>query len=143
MPGLDGTAYHHRRRGSLALAYGQKHREEQLQLGHSNDRHRHKDVEDEDETYGSEDGHTSGSVSLKGELGDRHPDEGITDDEETGLTDECKEGRRERRRRNLMISERIAGDPKANKTAALVDRNVLKASLVNGLLIGLWYPMYP
>jgi solute carrier family 35 protein C2 len=67
-------------------------------------------------------------------------DEGLQDDEETGLTGNDKERRRGRRRRNTLLDQRIASEvkitPEEKKEA---DQHVVKKILINGLLIGLWY----
>lgn len=68
-------------------------------------------------------------------------DDEIVDDEETGLTATDKSKRRGRRRRNTLLDERIV--PTDVKITAeekrAADQNVFKQSLINGLLIGLWY----
>ena len=141
MPGIEGVAYQHRRRRSSALEYGNGQEEEPFTVDHHRRRPRHKKIEDEDETYGSEDGHSSGSVSPNREFEhDNQPsDNGITDDEETGLTNEHKAERRRRRQNRVTVDERIAGTSNVTKTErTLADRSVFKASLVNALLIGLW-----
>lgn len=141
MPGIDGVAYQHRRRRSSALDYGNGLEEEVFVVEHHRRHPRHKKIEDEDETYGSEDGHSSESVSPNGEFEhDNQPsEEGITDDEETGLTDEHKAERRRRRQNRVTVDARIVGTSKVTKTErTLADRSVIKASLINALLICLW-----
>ncbi len=67
-------------------------------------------------------------------------DDGLQDDEETGLTGKDKSRRKGKKRRNTLLDQRIAGE--ANITAEEkreADQNVLKRGLVNALLIGLWY----
>lgn len=67
-------------------------------------------------------------------------DDGLQDDEETGLTGKDKGRRKQRRRRNTLLDQRIVGDVKVTaEERKEADRDVLKKSLVNGLLIGLWY----
>lgn len=74
------------------------------------------------------------------EMEDLTEDEGLQDDEETGLTGNDKERRRGRRRRNTLLDQRIASEvkitPEEKKEA---DQHVVKKILINGLLIGLWY----
>lgn len=73
---------------------------------------------------------------------DNLSEDGLQDDEETGLTGRDKGKRKQQRRRNTLLDNRIAGDSTANVTVEEkkeADRDVLKRSLVNGLLIGLWY----
>lgn len=66
--------------------------------------------------------------------------DGDTDDEETGLTTEAKKQRWKRRERNKSLDQRVAGDVlTAKEERKLADRNVLKRSAINVLLIGLWF----
>ncbi|MCJ1436884.1 Triose-phosphate Transporter [Xylographa pallens] len=67
-------------------------------------------------------------------------EEGLTDDEETGLTRVDKGKRRRRKRRHTLLDERIAGGAGTSKQERKVaDLNVLKSSAINALLIGSWY----
>ena len=67
-------------------------------------------------------------------------EDGLQDDEETGLTGKDKGRRKRKRRRNTLMDQRIAADltitAEEKKEA---DQNVVKKSLINGLLIALWY----
>ena len=66
-------------------------------------------------------------------------EEGLTDDEETGLTRVDKGKRRRRKRRHTLLDERIAGGLGTSKQERKVaDLNVLKSSAINALLIGSW-----
>jgi solute carrier family 35 protein C2 len=67
-------------------------------------------------------------------------DDGLQDDEETGLTGKDKGRRRRKRRRNTLLDNRIAAELKITaEEKKEADQNVVKRSLINGLLIGLWY----
>ncbi|KAG0650822.1 putative transporter [Hyphodiscus hymeniophilus] len=80
------------------------------------------------------------STSEDMELGDMSEEEGLQDDEETGLTGKDKKRRKRKRRRNTLIDQRLVAEPTITaeeKKAA--DVNVVKSSLINGFLIGLWY----
>ncbi len=67
-------------------------------------------------------------------------DDGLQDDEETGLTGKDKGRRKRKRRRNTLMDQRIAADLKITaEEKKEADQNVVKRSLINGLLIGLWY----
>lgn len=67
-------------------------------------------------------------------------DDGLQDDEETGLTGKDKSKRKRRKRRNTLLDQRIAADVKITaEEKKEADQNVVKKSLINGLLIGLWY----
>jgi solute carrier family 35 protein C2 len=71
---------------------------------------------------------------------DNLSEDGLQDDEETGLTGKDRGRRKQRRRRNTLLDQRIAGDIKVTaEERKEADQNVLKQSLVNALLIGLWY----
>jgi len=69
-------------------------------------------------------------------------DDGLQDDEETGLTGKDKGRRKSKRRRNTLLDQRIAGEPKvviSDEEKKEADQNVVKKSLINGLLIAMWY----
>jgi solute carrier family 35, member C2 len=71
---------------------------------------------------------------------DELSDDGLQDDEETGLTKKDKSKRKRRRRRNTLLDQRIAADVQITaEEKREADQNVVKRSLINGLLIGLWY----
>lgn len=82
----------------------------------------------------------SKSTSEDLELGDLSEDDGLQDDEETGLTAKDKRRRRQRRRKNTLLDQRVAGDVKVTaEEKKQADLNVLKNGIINGVLIGLWY----
>ncbi|KAL8725837.1 MAG: hypothetical protein Q9181_006269 [Wetmoreana brouardii] len=94
--------------------------------------------------YTSDDGQGSmfstPSASEDVEMERMPSDDGLTDDEETGLTGKDKRKRKRRRTLNTQLDERVAGTMGAPASGwSLADRNVIKASLVNALLIALWY----
>jgi solute carrier family 35, member C2 len=83
---------------------------------------------------GSADG-GSGSEDLDSLL----EEEGLNDDEETGLTEPERRRRKGKRRRNSPLDQRIVG----HSNVTLEERNeanqhLLKRIAINGLLIGLW-----
>ena len=81
------------------------------------------------------------SISTGGDVELDHlaSEDGLTDDEETGLTKNDKRKRKRRRRKDSLLEERIAVHGKATKEERIVaDMSVLKKSLVNAILIGLW-----
>ncbi|TVY18058.1 putative transporter [Lachnellula arida] len=79
------------------------------------------------------------STSEEVELDDLS-DDGLQDDEETGLTGKDKGRRKRKKRQNTQLDHRIAGDIKiTDEEKKEADQNVFKRSLVNGILIGLWY----
>jgi solute carrier family 35 protein C2 len=90
-----------------------------------------------DESPGSADGSLPASGEL--ELGDFSEGEGLEDDEETGLTRQARNQRRERKRQNTLLDHRIVSDSKITKeekTEAYQD--MIKRMAINGVLIGLW-----
>ena len=88
-----------------------------------------------DEEYGS-DRTTSDEVELKEVSSD---DEG-TDDEEAGLTKTDGGKRKRRRKANTLLSERVVSTPSILKQDhSSADRSVIKALLINALLIASWY----
>ena len=111
-------------------------------------RRRSQDCSHEEEDYkhfspSSDDSHISELLSrpLHGDhkLGDTIPDDGLTDDEEAGLTGKDRRKRKQRRRRNTLLNERVVGIAKGTGEEKLVaDKSVLMKSLINALLIGLW-----
>lgn len=94
--------------------------------------------------YSSDDGHGSDfstlSTSEDVEMERMPSDEGLTDDEEAGLTKKDKRKRKRRKTLNTKMDERVAGSLGASASRwSLADRNVIKASLVNAMLIASWY----
>ncbi|GAB7365998.1 hypothetical protein MBLNU230_g7324t1 [Neophaeotheca triangularis] len=69
------------------------------------------------------------------------------DDEETGLTKADRKKRRRRKRRNTQLDERVVGNPAVNHSneqdvkaeQKLVTASLLRHTLINVLLIALWY----
>lgn len=87
------------------------------------------------ERASDDDRSTSEDVEL-----DELSDDGLQDDEETGLTGQDKSKRKRKKRRNTLLDQRIAADVKiTDEEKKEADQNVLKKGLINGLLIGLWY----
>ena len=71
---------------------------------------------------------------------DNFTDDGLQDDEETGLTGGNRGRRKDRKRRNTLLDHRIAGDSKiSDEEKKQADQNVFKAGIVNAILIALWY----
>lgn len=83
---------------------------------------------------------SSNSTSDDVELSHLASEDALTDDEETGLTRKDKEHRKRKRRRNTRLDGRIAGNTKSLKQEQKdADRNVIKAMIINVVLIVLWY----
>ncbi|KAH0548680.1 hypothetical protein GP486_007776, partial [Trichoglossum hirsutum] len=74
------------------------------------------------------------------ELDELDSEDDAEDDEETGLTARERRRRRRWKRRNTRMDERVIGDLKATKEEEReADQSVLRRSIVNVILIGLWY----
>jgi solute carrier family 35 protein C2 len=85
----------------------------------------------------SDDSTRTGSTDL--ELGDMRSDDGLEDDEETGLTGRDRRRRRRRKRRNTHLDQRIVEDVTFTKEEEkLANANLLHDMLINAVLIGLW-----
>lgn len=93
---------------------------------------------------GVDDGHSSDystpSTSEEVENQDLTSEDGLTDDEETGLTKKDRLKRKRRKRLNTHLDERVAASDKTTNSGwSLADKAVIKASFINALLIALWY----
>ncbi|KAI0458794.1 triose-phosphate transporter family-domain-containing protein [Xylaria acuta] len=66
-------------------------------------------------------------------------DEDLHDDEETGLTNKDKRRKRNKRRRNTRLDQRIARDNLTDEERKQADQNVIRKLAVNAALIALWY----
>jgi solute carrier family 35 protein C2 len=75
------------------------------------------------------------------EMDDIRSNDGIEDDEETGLTQQERTKRKRRKRRNTLIDERIAQDAKSisNEEQRIANASFYRASMINGILIAMWY----
>jgi solute carrier family 35 protein C2 len=89
----------------------------------------------EDDGRGSADG-GSGSEDLDSLL----EEEGLNDDEETGLTEPERRRRKGKRRRNSLLDQRIIGHSNVTvEERQEANQHLLKRIAINCLLIGLWY----
>jgi solute carrier family 35 protein C2 len=87
---------------------------------------------------GSDDDSKSTSDDM--ELNNLSEEGDLQDDEETGLTAKSKAIRTKKKRRHTNLDHRIAGDALiTDEEKKAADKNVIKKSLINGVLIGLWY----
>lgn len=141
-----GDAYRRRRAQLMAglengSAKGRRHRRKRCRRQHVNGPGT---PDDKHAAYSSDDGHGSDYSSISTsddvELSQLASGDALTDDEEVGLTKKDKEHRKRKRRRNTRLDGRIAGSAKAsNREHRDADRNVLKAMIINVLLIAAWY----
>lgn len=100
-------------------------------------------ISEADEDRRSSDDEHSGSSGDEGstdlELDDMRSDEGLEDDEETGLTARDRRRRRRRKRRNTRLDQRIMEDAQITKEEEkIATQSMVQSMLVNALLIGLW-----
>jgi len=74
------------------------------------------------------------------EMDDIRSDEGLEDDEETGLTKQDRQKRTRRKRRNTLADERIVPDGDISKEEErLASASFMRDAIINCILIGLWY----
>ncbi|KAI0596282.1 triose-phosphate transporter family-domain-containing protein [Biscogniauxia sp. FL1348] len=66
-------------------------------------------------------------------------DEDLHDDEETGLTKADRRRKRDKRRRNTRLDQRIVRDKITDEERKEADQNMMRKLAVNSVLIGLWY----
>jgi solute carrier family 35 protein C2 len=74
------------------------------------------------------------------ELDDIASDDGLEDDEETGLTSEDRQKRRRKKRRGTLLNERVVpGADTREEELRLANKSFWSAIVMNSILIGLWY----
>lgn len=74
------------------------------------------------------------------EMDDIASDDGLEDDEETGLTSTDRQKRRRRKRRGTMLDERVvSGSDTRLEEKRLANRSFWSAFIMNGVFILLWY----
>lgn len=74
------------------------------------------------------------------EMDDIRSDEGLEDDEETGLTIQDRQKRTRRKRRNTLADERVVPDSEISKEEErLATASFMRDAIINSILIGLWY----
>ncbi|KAI5925233.1 triose-phosphate transporter family-domain-containing protein [Camillea tinctor] len=66
-------------------------------------------------------------------------DEDLHDDEETGLTKADRRRKRDKRRRNTRLDQRIVRDKITDDERKEADQTMMRKLAVNAVLIGLWY----
>lgn len=66
-------------------------------------------------------------------------DEDLHDDEETGLTGKDKRRKRQKKRRNTLLDQRIVRESITAEEKREAEKSVIRKSVVNLTLIGLWY----
>lgn len=82
----------------------------------------------------------SGMTSDDFEMDDIASDDGLEDDEETGLTGHDRQKRRKRKRRNTHLDQRVVpgSESQREEEDRLANKTFWSAVLLNALFIGLW-----
>ncbi len=127
----------HTRRQSQHVHHKCRERSHSARVGAT---HANRDDHDSDAGANS-DFSSSRSTSDDVEMKDMLSDDGLDDDEETGLTRGDRRRRRRRKRQNGRLDARVVKEPKTTKAIKLnsADQSVLRRSVVNVSLIGCWY----
>jgi solute carrier family 35 protein C2 len=141
-PSMEETpAINHARRRSSSLAGvpGTSHQDRKQKPRRQRSEH----ILEEGDTDSASDGeHSDGSSKTEStdlELDDMRSEDGLEDDEETGLTGRDRRRRRRRKRRNTRLDQRIVEDPGYSKEEEkLANQNLMRSILINAVLIGLW-----
>lgn len=140
-PGImdEQPATNHARRRSSSLAGASVPPPHQSKKKHR--RRRSDNIIEEGEDRSSDSDHSDSSAqtdSTDFELDDMSND-GLEDDEETGLTGRDRRRRRRRKRRNTLLDQRVVSDVKFTKEEEKAANQTLFQSLaINAILIGLW-----
>lgn len=108
----------------------------------------HETADTKQSAFSSDEEHRSGSSSYTTgddvELDQMASGDGLSDDEETGLTKGDRRRRRRRKRRHTLMDERIAVGPEVKQQErSVADKSIATRLLVNGVLIGLWLVIRP
>ncbi|KAF2478173.1 TPT-domain-containing protein [Lindgomyces ingoldianus] len=140
MDGHPPTNHARRRSSSLAGVPGLPKKKDSKK--HRRARSEHILEADEDKSE-SDNEHSDSSVKTEStdlELDDMRSEDGLEDDEETGLTGRDRRQRRRRKRRNTRLDQRVAEDVRFTKDEEkLANQSLIRSMLINALLISLWY----
>lgn len=138
-PHLSQSAQARRRSSSLASTHlpNPAHRKNK----HRRVRSEHHIPEERDSSDERDGSSEDKSDSTDVELDDMGSDDGLEDDEETGLTGRDKRKRRRRKKRNTRLDNRFVpppDDPYKSEEERVADRSVLREGMINAALIALW-----
>ncbi|KAF2195761.1 TPT-domain-containing protein [Zopfia rhizophila CBS 207.26] len=134
------TNHARRRSSSLAGAPGLSNKDSKKHR-----RHRSENILEADEDKsGSDNDHSDSSGRTEStdlELDDMRSEDGLEDDEETGLTGRDRRRRRRRKRRNTRLDQRVVEDGVrfTLEEKKIATQSLIHSMLINALLIGLWY----
>lgn len=133
----QATAAHARRRSSSLAGAS-------LPSQHADRKHRRRKSdhileEGEDGSYDSDSASSTWTDSDHLEL-DNMSNDGLQDDEETGLTGRDRRRRRRRKRRNTLLDQRVVPNEAhiTKEEEKIANQNVIQSMLINAVLIGLW-----
>lgn len=133
---MEGSSGQRRRKNSLMMPLDSSSRTAALEIRKSSSLEGHGDSK----LRTSKDGNDSEISSSEDFELDDLSDDGLQDDEETGLTGKNRSNRRRRKETNTLLDHRIAGPEAVTaEEKKEADVHVLKDMLINGTLIGLWY----
>ena len=132
-PEMDGSDGYRRRRALLASEKHQAAKSRRKKEANMHDQ----GAEPEDGDSSDFSSHSTGDDI---ELHYIKKENGLTDDEETGLDREDMKRRRRKKRKNTLLDQRVIGSKDtSSQDRNLADRSVLNALLINTLLIASWY----
>ncbi|ORY11843.1 triose-phosphate transporter family-domain-containing protein [Clohesyomyces aquaticus] len=138
----EHPAVNHARRRSSSLAGAVRGPSKPNSKEQRRTRSEHIPEGDEDNSASdSEHSDSSGKTeSTDLELDDMRSEDGLEDDEETGLTGRDRRQRRRRKRRNTRLDQRVVEEVRFTKDEEkLANQSLIHSMLINTLLIGLWY----
>ncbi|KAF2735380.1 TPT-domain-containing protein [Polyplosphaeria fusca] len=142
-PNMDDQPTHHARRRSSSLAglSGTAHKD--TNKHHPRQPSEHIAEADEDDSASDTDRSDSSgrTESTDLELDEMRSQDGLEDDEETGLTGRDRRRRRRRKRRNTNLDQRVVADHVryTKDEEKMANQSLIRSMLINGLLIALWY----
>ena len=150
-PDMDSSARDARRRRAMLMDHPNGSIADTLRDAKNPRRHRWKQREETGDTSmhqhpvsPPDDAHSSVFSSISAsddvELDHLSSEEGSTDDEETGLTKRDSSKRKRKRRKHTQLDERVSGTPDVTEQErASANKSIIKALLMNSLLIASWY----
>ena len=150
-PDMDSSAQDARRRRAMLMNHPNECIADTLRDTKNPRRHRRKQGKEMDDLSTHQhpmgppdDGHSSVFSSISAsddvELDHLSSEEGSPDDEETGLTKRDPNNRKWKRRKHIQLDDRVMGTPDVTEQErASANKSVLKALIMNSLLIASWY----
>ncbi|EON65512.1 hypothetical protein W97_04750 [Coniosporium apollinis CBS 100218] len=134
---MDSRTSEHRRRSSSIASTAANPTNPSRKHRRLRSKDLHEVQEDKASANEGDDSGETGSSDL--ELDEMHSDDALEDDEETGLTGVDRKARSKRKRRNTRLDERVAVEGITKEEKDIARQSLIRTSLINALLIGLWY----